>query len=196
MRRYRYRFNPRARVGRDAVTPGILFSHSMFQSTRPRGARRILRCCESWSWMVSIHAPAWGATSVLCAPGRGAGRFNPRARVGRDSSLRINSICKILFQSTRPRGARHAIFRIVPDRGQVSIHAPAWGATRRSRGRLRRARVSIHAPAWGATRGQERRHHRDQVSIHAPAWGATLAPSSASAASTVSIHAPAWGATA
>ena len=31
----------------------------------------------------------------------------------------------------------------------VSIHAPAWGATREAH--LERKGVSIHAPAWGAT---------------------------------------------
>ena len=34
------------------------------------------------------------------------------------------------------------------------------------------ARVSIHAPAWGATRRLDQRF--DKVSIHAPAWGATV----------------------
>ena len=34
---------------------------------------------------------------------------------------------------------------------RVSIHAPAWGATRRTGFRCCAAPVSIHAPAWGAT---------------------------------------------
>ena len=33
----------------------------------------------------------------------------------------------------------------------VSIHAPAWGATQGSAGTSAGSRVSIHAPAWGAT---------------------------------------------
>jgi len=33
--------------------------------------------------------------------------------------------------------------------------------------------VSIHAPAWGATNMQELRSIQQLVSIHAPAWGAT-----------------------
>ena len=33
----------------------------------------------------------------------------------------------------------------------VSIHAPAWGATHLRRGHERLTVVSIHAPAWGAT---------------------------------------------
>jgi len=33
----------------------------------------------------------------------------------------------------------------------VSIHAPAWGATKRGPVTCQHVLVSIHAPAWGAT---------------------------------------------
>ena len=33
----------------------------------------------------------------------------------------------------------------------ISIHAPAWGATRRYRFQRAYRSISIHAPAWGAT---------------------------------------------
>ena len=78
----------------------------------------------------------------------------------------------------------------------VSIHAPAWGATgsgrhpapstHRFNPRPRvggdtaiyhhipiETHVSIHAPAWGATIGNQGLHLGRAVSIHAPAWGAT-----------------------
>jgi len=55
-----------------------------FQSTRPRGARRLYDVPSAMSSSVSIHAPAWGAT---------------------DS--RGSLIVYRWFQSTRPRGARH-----------------------------------------------------------------------------------------
>jgi len=100
----------------------------------------------------------------------------------------------------------------------VSIHAPAWGATlcpecyrkaqmefqsTRPRGaRLGDATlylgdclVSIHAPAWGATIADDYNQQQARVSIHAPAWGATDNRCQESDYSTVSIHAPAWGAT-
>ena len=54
-----------------------------FQSTRPRGARRLW---VSWSIKiisVSIHAPTWGATSLHIRTNF-AVCFNPRAHVGRD----------------------------------------------------------------------------------------------------------------
>ncbi|VEF14339.1 Protein of uncharacterised function (DUF3264) [Stutzerimonas stutzeri] len=100
-----------------------------------------------------------------------------------------------MFQSTRPRGARPAMRQQHGEQQHVSIHAPAWGATRicSSAGPHRhsfnpRARVgrddpirttqvpgcvSIHAPAWGATAGSGFRPAVPVVSIHAPAWGAT-----------------------
>ncbi|EEX75949.1 hypothetical protein SELSPUOL_02677 [Selenomonas sputigena ATCC 35185] len=36
------------------------------------------------------------------------------------------------------------------------------------------ALISIHAPAWGATRTAEIAREMTAISIHAPAWGATL----------------------
>ncbi len=100
-----------------------------------------------------------------------------------------------LFQSTRPHGARQQHGGIRWTVEFVSIHAPAWGATRslllicglhtsfnpRARmGRdtdralhLHQSRVSIHAPAWGATTEKVSNHDKRLVSIHAPAWGAT-----------------------
>ena len=80
---------------------------------------------------------------------------------------------------------------------EVSIHAPAWGATASGTDDFRSDTVSIHAPAWGATPrrqpppipqsrfqsthprgvrqgGQDFMRYPPFVSIHAPAWGATL----------------------
>ena len=82
----------------------------------------------------------------------------------------------------------------------ISIHAPAWGATHhRPPGHLRqmnfnpRSRmgsdhitdlhrcihscISIHAPAWGATKINRILEIFVSISIHAPAWGATAAAS-------------------
>ena len=100
-----------------------------FQFTRPRGARPRARAERAPPRGVSIHAPAWGATSLPVALGDFPPCFNSRARVGRDSPSRLESIGKRAFQFTRPRGARptptppHAMSE------PVSIHAPAWGAT-------------------------------------------------------------------
>src|SRR5690606_2006773 len=100
---------------------------------------------------------------------------------------------------------------------EVSIHAPAWGATFTGKWLHLFPGVSIHAPAWGATprsAGCPRSHpcfyprarvgrdpqadsgsRQTEVSIHAPAWGATHEARAGGQQDHVSIHAPAWGAT-
>ena len=55
--------------------------------------------------------------------------------------------------------------------------------------------VSIHAPARGATCVDQRDSTRSHVSIHAPARGATIHIAIAFRIHIVSIHAPARGAT-
>ena len=212
-------FNPRTRVGCDRIPSPLAPLAVRFQSTHPRGVRRTAAARSRAGELVSIHAPAWGATWIWYQYGI---RFE-------------------MFQSTHPRGVRHAGHGRIPCAGPVSIHAPAWGATTPSgrplapgtgfqsthpRGvRLalpldhdRLALVSIHAPAWGATSQRPKGGQRSRVSIHAPAWGATcpcevrrlakslfqsthprgvrlgISPSGFNATG-VSIHAPAWGAT-
>ena len=76
-------FNPRAHVGRDGKTVKLMLPPKMFQSTRPRGARRRSRDTTDPVMSVSIHAPTWGATEDA--------RYSARTA---------------MFQSTRPRGAR------------------------------------------------------------------------------------------
>ena len=56
------------------------------------------------------------------------------------------------FQSTHPHGVRRTSVSSKYSLYCVSIHAPAWGATRRASKMLHTEIVSIHAPAWGATR--------------------------------------------
>jgi len=57
-----------------------------------------------------------------------------------------------MFQSTRPRGARHCRFAKGNVKFKVSIHAPARGATYGYDDYNIAKIVSIHAPARGATR--------------------------------------------
>ena len=55
------------------------------------------------------------------------------------------------FQSTLPRGERLHRPNILFHQPGISIHAPARGATHRSRHIVIRVCISIHAPARGAT---------------------------------------------
>ena len=116
---------------------------------------------------VSIHAPAWGATRASARLATSATRFNSRARVGRDDMIQtvkntkncFNSRARVgrdgiaepsgqsesRFQFTRPRGARPLLLVELPPLEGVSIHAPAWGATREGMRILGRARFNSRA---------------------------------------------------
>ena len=56
-----------------------------------------------------------------------------------------------MFLSTRPRGARPISTELPYAAEEVSIHAPAGGATKQYKFEVRTYEVSIHAPAGGAT---------------------------------------------
>src|ERR1019366_4970259 len=120
------------------------------------------------------------------------------------------------FRSTPPRGGRRSNARYHLVHSQVSIHAPARGATKPRRyyilwrsfdprpreggdivlPRMRAAlTVSIHAPARGATLSAVEKRRNYNVSIHAPARGATSDYGVKATWYNVSIHAPARGAT-
>ena len=98
-------FNPRARVGRDCISR-LRFDINPRFNPRARVGRDIQRGCFCRSLIVSIHAPAWGATESWPQVYWHRNRFNPRARVGRDKQIGLEPCLFVLFQSTRPRGAR------------------------------------------------------------------------------------------
>ena len=100
-------FNPRTRVGCDSRAICQLFRIVRFQSTHPRGVRRCHSICCRLRYKVSIHAPAWGATTLFF----------------------LQKPVYAVFQSTHPcRGRRGCGLLQVVLIG-VSIHAPVWGAT-------------------------------------------------------------------
>ena len=127
------------------------------------------------------------------------------------------SVCVRACFNPRPRmGGDRNGFREIRDY-PVSIHAPAWGATKIPENVFSDKHVSIHAPAWGATAERSffsaelmfqstpphggrlsrlfQMRKQQRVSIHAPAWGATPKIYHTGISFYVSIHAPAWGAT-
>ena len=145
-----YSFNSRSRVGSDF-------------GTRFRVA----------SSVVSIHAPAWGATRSPMPGRRDITKFQFTLPRGERLRPRERRSKIVMFQFTLPRGERPLISRLLPlnpcfnsrsrvgsdvtkkiygPSSDVSIHAPAWGATRGALLGTTAGRVSIHAPAWGATR--------------------------------------------
>ena len=55
-----------------------------FQSTLPRGERRVNHTLDLVKVCISIHAPAWGATTRVAHGINIKKYFNPRSRVGSD----------------------------------------------------------------------------------------------------------------
>ena len=98
--------------------------------------------------------------------------FNPRSREGSDEDVttKVDSL-------------------------EISIHAPARGATSTYQHTHYSTRISIHAPARGATDFSDFFKFFLRISIHAPARGATVDPFFGSLDHVISIHAPARGAT-
>ncbi len=100
------RFNPRARAGRDVVVDYPAKRITVFQSTRPRGAR--LQAAADKVAKLAFQSTRPRGARPGTAKRRPLGRcFNPRARAGRDDP------------------GRHR----ARDPASVSIHAPARGAT-------------------------------------------------------------------
>ena len=123
------RFNPRAREGRDpSPCSGASRKDRRFNPRAREGRDRKQIAVFKMVVRVSIHAPARGATRIARRPCIRRTRFNPRAREGRDTALPDHVPDEALFQSTRPRGARHATAGAKKP-WRVSIHAPARGAT-------------------------------------------------------------------
>ena len=120
-------FNPRARVGRDQIARPLITKHGHFNPRARVGRDDIFPRRRLWI-VISIHAPAWGATLADRLPCRVLWHFNPRARVGRDKSFDRR------FPPLRDFNPRARVGRDDDERkGQsvcgISIHAPAWGAT-------------------------------------------------------------------
>ena len=106
-------FNPRSREGSDPC----LFFHGRFTT------------------MISIHAPARGAT-VEEINKSGAFKFQSTLPRGERLIYLLRLLYQILFQSTLPRGERRIEERQQWEFFMISIHAPARGATKRQGDRL------------------------------------------------------------
>ena len=168
----------------------------MFRSAPPRGGRRVSADNYIDYYLVSIRAPAWGATRgrVVAGPHRQVVSIRAPAW-GATSRISRPATSNSRFRSAPPRGGRPRPDAAGPSRKAVSIRAPAWGATMRWAQCYRQSTVSIRAPAWGATLIDRVLHPLQLVSIRAPAWGATRFRRQPRRHGRVSIRAPAWGAT-
>ena len=121
-------FNSRPRTGGDLVYSKKGGLWKIFQFTPPHGGRLPTITIDTAAIIISIHAPARGATHP-------AGGREPD---------------RVLFQFTPPHGGRHT--HLTERRTHhISIHAPARGATAHLEHLPQPVVISIHAPARGAT---------------------------------------------
>jgi hypothetical protein len=143
-------FNPRSRMGSDTTFPQRMSLPGNFNPRSRMGSDQSTAKCTDKTQHISIHAPAWGATLLIMryhllpifqsTLPHGERPVNGQADWENEE-----------FQSTLPHGERRRSLRLILQQEEISIHAPAWGATYRASGEYIYQLISIHAPAWGAT---------------------------------------------
>ena len=189
-------FNPRTRVGCDGERKARKAHRCMVSIHAPAWGATLVLSFLYGSIKVSIHAPAWGATDAKTLFVTDPSGFNPRTRVGCDVGGLHGLSSLSLFQSTHPRGVRRAVvLRALAAVGFQSTHPRGVRPARCCRWRPRSPGFNPRTRVGCDPASEHHPGGMDAVSIHAPAWGATLQAYLAVQVEAVSIHAPAWGAT-
>ena len=147
----------------------------LFQSTLPRRERLERKLHNKQTDIISIHAPAKGATSRPTSISSTAAFQSTLPRRERRITSSFSSH-RARFQSTLPRRERPLARPRLAVRTVISIHAPAKGATVQPHRGGHGIPISIHAPAKGATMIGGESDSGTGISIHAPAKGATCGP--------------------
>ena len=124
-------FNPRARVGRDAKSHSHGQSHGNFNPRARVGRDNMTEQLTMLVKVISIHAPAWGATPLPRQADRRRLISIHAPAWGATAGRSAGGQAQTKFQSTRPRGARLQARAKQASAVEISIHAPAWGATHR-----------------------------------------------------------------
>ena len=167
-------FNPRSREGSDTVCSPFVISSQYFNPRSREGSDLPSWCIWSMASIISIHAPARGATGDAKDIWLAVRNFNPRSREGSDHKF-ISSASKMRyfnprsregsdiqptrnkretadkFQSTLPRGERPPSF---PARSRCCRYFNPRSREGSDMPELRLTcgkKISIHAPARGAT---------------------------------------------
>ena len=128
MHRYLH-FNSRPCERGDSEIPFRLTVQTYFNSRPCERGDPAVHPPAAHGQLISIHAPARGATAASAATRRPP-YFNSRP-------------CE--------RGDQCILQRPQDRRDQISIHAPARGATVAGDAEIKATKISIHAPARGAT---------------------------------------------
>ena len=136
--------------GATARRPFVVVDESLFQSTHPRGVRRV-------TLTVRVAPKTFQSTHPRGVRRRSAmwvwiwrQNFNPRTHVGCDLANYRRFYDNVHFNPRTHVGCDQKVSE--PSIIQIiSIHAPPWGATIWGLGRESNPPISIHAPTWGAT---------------------------------------------
>ena len=129
----------------------IICTLQKFQSTHPRRVRQMAKYVKKPVVIISIHAPAKGATCCFGGPCHITGISIHAPAKGATKLRNGDQDLYEKFQSTHPRRVRLVIFLDFFKVFIISIHAPAKGATVSYREAHPPTFISIHAPAKGAT---------------------------------------------
>ena len=100
---------------------------------------------------ISIRTPAWGATIQNVLIKQRNYYFNPHSHVGSDLLLWLYTYRTVYFNPHSHEGSDSATALSSVSRCCISIHTPAWGATKDYPVIEQGTVISIHTPAWGAT---------------------------------------------
>ena len=137
-------------MGCDSPPSSSLLLHDVFQSTHPHGVRHFNGVLPKAQYGVSIHAPTWGATTlILCSVSRFS--FQSTHPHGVRLLLQVETLILDRFQSTHPHGVRQP-WGLINLSYTISFN-PRTHMGCDFNGVLPKAQygVSIHAPTWGAT---------------------------------------------
>ncbi len=186
-------FNPRAHTGRDFPAGADAEPPDVSIHAPTRGAT-IAKRSIYLGYQVSIHAPTRGATIQLCLAADPIVFQSTRPHGARlDNLLRRN--VHSTFQSTRPHGARLMLHFLI-------LTKLLFQSTRPHGARPEDMIIYIGLTLFQSTRPHGARLvigfpslHMASVSIHAPTRGATECGELVDGPVQVSIHAPTRGAT-
>ena len=121
-----------------------------FQSTLPQGERQVNQFLNGGAYIISIHAPARGATVCEACYDAAYSRFQSTLPQGERRNTQNGRKRKNNF-NPRSRKGSDDINKIIDMFDSISIHAPARGATDPLVNYDLTITISIHAPARGAT---------------------------------------------
>ena len=144
-------FNPRSRKGSDEGETGSAGTFGKFQSTLPQGERQADNPMLVSMLAISIHAPARGATLpktklfMQC-------QFQSTLPQGERPSPSFTCPMASKFQSTLPQGERPRLQVPIPYCGNFNPRSRKGSDRPPDTDGRRLAQISIHAPARGATR--------------------------------------------